>query len=477
MKTDVSALASLPNVHLLGPRPYADLPRYLKHMDVLLMPYVLDEQIRHSSPLKLRECLATGKPTVAVDVPDLRRYAGLIHLAGSEDAYLAACRTACQMGGPAAATMRAAVANDTWQARADQVERALHEALGSHARPTTAPPSLRVEECTDGATWDAYVASHSQGNVWLRWGWSETMRSAYALQCHYLLARRGTQVVGAVPLALQASRPFGRHLVSLPWLDHAGILADDEQAEQRLLEAAKSLAKKLDADLILRQLAPGRAEHVRIDKVAMVRDLPASAERLWDQFNCKVRNQVRKGQKSGLTTEWAGAEKLGEFYAVYSTNMRDLGSPPHSLEFMREVMHRFEGTARLLLVRHGERVIAAAMVMADPATWQVPWASSLRDFNHLCPSHVMYWAILSAACGQTPRFCFGRSSRGSGTYNFKSQWGAVEQQLYWHTYLSDAPATASDQPGRLISLVQRAWQRIPTSLARSLGPHIIKHVA
>lgn len=63
---------SLPNVYLIGKKPYADLPRWIAGLDVLLMPYVDDEMIRQSNPLKLRECLATGKPTVCVDVPEAR---------------------------------------------------------------------------------------------------------------------------------------------------------------------------------------------------------------------------------------------------------------------------------------------------------------------------------------------------------------------------------------------------------------------
>jgi glycosyltransferase involved in cell wall biosynthesis len=64
--------AALPNVRMLGPRPYEQLPRFLAGLDVLLMPYVNDEMIRQSGPLKLRECLASGKPTVSIDVPDVR---------------------------------------------------------------------------------------------------------------------------------------------------------------------------------------------------------------------------------------------------------------------------------------------------------------------------------------------------------------------------------------------------------------------
>jgi glycosyltransferase involved in cell wall biosynthesis len=68
------AFAQLPNVHFAGAKPYEELPRHLADLDVLLLPYVNDEMIRQSGPLKLRECLASGKPTVSIDVPDVRAY-------------------------------------------------------------------------------------------------------------------------------------------------------------------------------------------------------------------------------------------------------------------------------------------------------------------------------------------------------------------------------------------------------------------
>jgi len=475
VKTNISALSALPNVHVLGPRPYADLPRYLKCVDVLLLPYVLDEQIRRSAPLKIRECLAVGKPVVAVDVPDLRRYAGLIRLAGDTDGFLAACRAACNDGNIAPERMRAAVAGDTWAARAEQFERAVAGVLPGR-RCGGGAPKTRVAVGTDGRAWDAYVGGHADGTVWHRWAFSTAMRSAYGMACPFLLARRGRRVVGVLPLALQASRAFGRRLVSLPWLDHAGILADDPAAAAALLERARALAQRDGAELILRERAPRPGWSARTDKVVMTLDLPAAGEALWASFKPKVRNQVRKARKNGLSAEWIGPEGLGDFYAVYSMNMRDLGSPPHSLAFFRCVLAELGDLARLLHVRLAGRTVAAALVLTDEAGWQVPWASSRREANPLCPSHLMYWSILGAACGRTRQFCFGRSSRDSGTYKFKAQWGARPGQLYWNS-LSGAPHPADGtSPGRLTVLAQRLWQRVPASLARTLGPHVIKCV-
>lgn len=71
-------IENLPNVYMLGRKSYEDLPSYLKAFDVCLNPYVLDETALNCSPLKLYEYLATGKPVVSVDMPEARKFDGLV---------------------------------------------------------------------------------------------------------------------------------------------------------------------------------------------------------------------------------------------------------------------------------------------------------------------------------------------------------------------------------------------------------------
>src|SRR4029077_14471633 len=81
--TDRSALASEPNVHLLGPRPYEGLPAVLRGADAGLIPYVRSELTDSISPMKVYESLAAGLPVVATPLPAL---AGVEQIATAPDA-------------------------------------------------------------------------------------------------------------------------------------------------------------------------------------------------------------------------------------------------------------------------------------------------------------------------------------------------------------------------------------------------------
>lgn len=113
----------LSNVHLLGQKPYEDLPHYLAGLDVLLLPYVDDAMIRQSGPLKLRECLASGKPTVSIDVPEVRILQPHVRIAADRQTFVQEVRQALEEC-PASGTVRArqqSVEADGWDSRACQL--------------------------------------------------------------------------------------------------------------------------------------------------------------------------------------------------------------------------------------------------------------------------------------------------------------------------------------------------------------------
>jgi glycosyltransferase involved in cell wall biosynthesis len=120
--------ARLKNVHLLGKQPYEHLPEYLAGLDVLLMPYVDDDMIRQSGPLKLRECLASGKPTVSIDVPEVRVLEPHVRVASSRAEFLQHVRQLVREPEPASTVFarQKAVASDGWDRRAATLGRHLN---------------------------------------------------------------------------------------------------------------------------------------------------------------------------------------------------------------------------------------------------------------------------------------------------------------------------------------------------------------
>jgi FemAB-related protein (PEP-CTERM system-associated) len=336
-----------------------------------------------------------------------------------------------------------------------------------------------VEECSR-ADWRQYLARRGRGSLYQRPEWDDVV-SVYRLPVVWLAAIRDGVICGGGRFVWQRSLLFGNCLASLPWLDGGGFVADDEAAFDALVSAAMAAgASRGAATLLLKQDEPRpRWPTSRDNKVLLALDLPEDPDRLWKGFDPKVRNQVRKSEKSGLAVETGGIELLAEFHAIYSENMRDLGSPPHSLAFFDRVMRSFPDESRIHIVRHGGVAAGGGLTMANGQRLDIPWASSLQRYNSLCVNHALYWHILRHAClGGFRRFQFGRSTRGSGQHHFKKQWGADELPLNWYS-LDTRGSAVGDQGEQAESFgwAMKAWRRMPVWAARRLGPWIIARVS
>lgn len=79
--TSRSLLQNIPNIYLMGPRPYAELPGYLKGFDAAILPNIRNTYTESMFPMKFFEYLASGKSVISVDLPALREYRNVIHIA------------------------------------------------------------------------------------------------------------------------------------------------------------------------------------------------------------------------------------------------------------------------------------------------------------------------------------------------------------------------------------------------------------
>jgi FemAB-related protein (PEP-CTERM system-associated) len=211
----------------------------------------------------------------------------------------------------------------------------------------------------------------------------------------------------------------------------------------------------------------------------MVLNLPKSSEMLLKSFPSKLRSQVRKPLKEGFTSSVGGLELLEDFYKVFLVNMRDLGSPVHSFEFMQNVLTVLRERARIVLVYKSEEPVAAGMVVGLGNVLRNPWAASLRKYASLAPNMLLYLRMLEYACESGYRaFDFGRATRDEGTYRFKEQWGAVPAPLFWYLISLDGkPVDARKSGAERFRWAAHYWRKLPLEVTRILGPRIRKHLS
>lgn len=94
--SDITQIEALPNVYLLGERSYGDLPKYLGHFDVCMIPFVMNRLTQATNPVKVYEYLATGKPVVSTELPELHTMRQYVCLADGAEAFEQAIRQALE---------------------------------------------------------------------------------------------------------------------------------------------------------------------------------------------------------------------------------------------------------------------------------------------------------------------------------------------------------------------------------------------
>ncbi len=329
--------------------------------------------------------------------------------------------------------------------------------------------------------WDEYVSREPHATGYHMIGWRRVVEETFGHATMYFSAMdEQGHVRGVLPLVLLSSKMFGRFLVSLPFVNYGGILANDDETKAGLIDTAIQYAVEIRAThMELRQVESlGLALPSSYRKVTMKLPLPDDFETLWKQFPSKLRSQIRRGQKDGMSVRFGSMDCLDEFYSVFARCMRDLGTPVYSKTFFGAILRIFPEETRICLVCRNGETLAAGFLYGFRTSLEIPWAASDKRFSRLAPNMLLYGSVLEHACKEGFReFDFGRSTPDTGTYRFKEQWGAQPQQLHWHYWIENGGELPRLNPQNpKYDLAIKAWQKLPLAVANRLGPHIVKYL-
>jgi len=346
---------------------------------------------------------------------------------------------------------------------------------------------IKLIQSEDFTAWDEYVKKHVSGSAYHRIAWMKAVSNGYKHKCFYWIAKQadGT-VVGVLPSALIAPPLSKSSLCALPFCDVGGVLADNDDVYASLLEQALQFCKTqgipvFDNRSSIKSETLLDAENLSATKVRMLMPLPENSNELFSGFKSKLRSQIRKAEKNGLTAKTGRSlGYVNEFYQVFTRNMRDLGSPVHSKKWFEQVISYYGEDAIIATIYSGDLVVGAGIVLFNGNSACIPWASTNSDFNRLAPNMLLYWTLLKyvndRGCNE---FDFGRSTIGEGTFKFKRQWGARPEMLNWQKYNNSGQVIEENtvEVSSLRSLVEKTWRKLPVNISEYIGPKIRKYIS
>lgn len=333
-----------------------------------------------------------------------------------------------------------------------------------------------MEEC-DASRWDALVLSHPEGTFFHRIGWRNIFRGVFGLDPHYILAERGTEIVGVLPLVLQRSLLFGTALLSLPFCVEGGPLSSDSEVDAALTSAALALQQETGAPYLeFRSRKAGRdGWPSRKDLYAtFCRSLSTDDKENLQAIPRKQRAVVRKTLEGGLKSEVNG--DISEVFHVYAESVRNLGTPVFSRRYFSALRQTFGKDCDTVTIKDNGVPVSAVLNFYHGDTVLPYYGGGTSLARRNGANDFLYWEVMRHAAAQGYRkFDFGRSKSGTGAFAFKKNWGFEPQWLEYEYHFLPGHSMPDKNPlNPKYALMIQTWKKLPLPVANFLGPFLIR---
>ncbi|NTV09501.1 MAG: FemAB family PEP-CTERM system-associated protein [Zoogloea sp.] len=338
---------------------------------------------------------------------------------------------------------------------------------------------LAFGDAVAAARWDAFVECCPEASFFHRAGWQAILLDVFRHRSWFLYAERAGRIEGVLPLAQVRSTLFGNTLVSLPFAVYGGVAADTPAAAAALEAEAQVLAGQLGVShLELRNVSQRHADWPTQDLyVSFSKALLPEVEANLLAIPRKQRAMVRKGMRAGLTSCIDG--DLESFFPLFAGNMHRHGTPVLSKRYFEALRAEFGSDCEILTVCDAAgRPVSSVLSFYFRDEVLPYYAGDDVRARELAANDFKYWELMRLACERgVGVFDYGRSKRGTGSYDFKKNWGFEPRPLHYEYRLYRGDAIPQNNPmnPRFRAFIA-LWRRMPIALANRLGPAIVRNL-
>jgi FemAB-related protein (PEP-CTERM system-associated) len=336
--------------------------------------------------------------------------------------------------------------------------------------------TLDVAHCS---RWDDFVQAAPDATFFHQAGWKEVIEKAFGHKTYFLYSENEEKITGILPLVHINSLFFGNSLVSIAPCVYGGIVASDEQSYLELDKEACRLAEELGVDCLeMRNRVQKNPERpYKKLYVSFRKELDADVEKNFLAIPRKQRAMVRKGIDAGLTS--VIDSNIDRIYQAYSVSVRNLGTPVFSKKYFQTLKDVFADQCEVLTVEHKGQLIASVMSFYFKNEILPYYGGGTDLARELKGNDFMYWEVMRRAVEKGIKvFDYGRSKIGSGSYNFKKNWGFIPEPIFYEFYLVKSSSMPDINPlNPKYQFFIAAWKRLPLAVSQWVGPWLSKNLS
>jgi FemAB-related protein (PEP-CTERM system-associated) len=338
-----------------------------------------------------------------------------------------------------------------------------------------------LDDAPSVAQIEQWIAAHPDSTPFHRPAWIKAVARGNGQSAHMLVAHDAAgAIAGLLPLNLIHSPLFGRALVSSGFAVDGGILAGSKAVADALAAEAVSLAERWSCPTLELRGGdrPGADWITKADAyLGFVRPIAPDDEAELEACPRKHRAEVRKGLANELDIRFGSDRSIRDpFYALYCRTVHNLGTPVFPRAMFEEVLDAFGDTAEIVLVSKDGEPLTAVAALYHGGKVMPYWAGADRNARHARSNEIAYFSLMQRGRARgCHSFDFGRSKVGTGTANYKRNWGFEATPLAYHLHVAPGHEPRdvnplSPQYARKVAL----WKALPKGVADLIGPWIAR---
>jgi serine/alanine adding enzyme len=326
---------------------------------------------------------------------------------------------------------------------------------------------IKYNHSDHSKTWNDYVNNHDYGNIFHLIEWKNIIGKAYGWKNKYFLIEQDHQIIGIAPF-FEMYKPFKKYWISLPYVAYSSILSNRTITIDDFLDRLQTPPKKI----VTRKLSNVKLES---NVVTMMIKLDLDKDTFWMQLGKSQRKYVRRCEKEGFNFNVENNSVLDDFYKIYKKNLARLGTPQHSKLFFSLILKELDDKVKFFSVRNKEnKIVAIQLSFLYKKTMYNYTGFADSEYIAKRVGTLLAWGCIKYAIENNfKNLDYGRSTVGTGPYNYKLQWLAKPQSLEYITQeKNSAKSLQIPQPG----IFSKLWSKLPQVITTPVGPSIRKYI-